>query len=324
MMTDMGYIFNVWLARGYQFTLLVHNTTVEFGSMLALVRCELIVDLDAIEALVVGDFTNWFQMVICQRLAVKVNWTRRWLLDVFASDFVEHWEVVVLVLSTGPRFMLCKLLLGYTSAKRSYVFLGPLGYMLRAWYLWLICIRSHVVEHMSVDFLATTSMSIGAKSALLVNHRQRTRFAVFGWVGPIFIAHAELLSFDICVWSVMDGLAARHFVLYGWSGSTFGAFRPFVFHLLELTTILSSKFVEVAIGAADLISMGWVSWWHGSLLLHLSISFGVSVEDVFCGDAHILGVSDLVKHVGVTWPSIVTYAQQLLHQLLLSNLFAVD
>lgn len=66
MMTDMwNDIFNVGLARGDKFTRLVHNATAEFRSVLALVRGELIVDLDAIEALIVGDFTDWLQMVIC-------------------------------------------------------------------------------------------------------------------------------------------------------------------------------------------------------------------------------------------------------------------
>ena len=66
MMTDVGDdIFYVGLARGDKFTRLVHNATAEFRSVLALVRGELIVDLDAIEALIVSYFTYWLQMVIC-------------------------------------------------------------------------------------------------------------------------------------------------------------------------------------------------------------------------------------------------------------------
>lgn len=77
MLTSMGYVLNVRLARGKQFALLINNSaTAELRSMLALVRCELIVDLDVIEALVVGDFTYWLQMVICHRLAMEVNWSR--------------------------------------------------------------------------------------------------------------------------------------------------------------------------------------------------------------------------------------------------------
>ena len=163
---------------------------------------------------------------------MEVNWSRRWLLDVFAPNFVEHWQVVMLVLSSRPRFVLGKLLLWDTTAKGSYIFLSALGYMLRAWYFWLVGVRRHAVEHMSINFLATTSMSVCTKVALMVNHRQRTRFAVLGGVGPIFVAHAELLGFDVGIRSVMDSLVACHFVLYRWSGSTFGAFRPFILHLL--------------------------------------------------------------------------------------------
>jgi len=172
--------------------------------------------------------------------------------------------------------------------------------MLRARYLGLIGVRCHTVEHMPVDFLAATSMSI--ECALVVNHWQRTRFAVLRWVGPILVAHAELLSFDVGIRSMVDSLVAGHFVLNRWSGTTFGALGSFIFHLLEFTTVLTSEFVEVAIGAADLITVGWISCRHGSLLLHLGFSLGVSVEDVFCVDSHILNkaskVKDLVRWVG--------------------------
>ncbi len=68
--------------------------------MLALVLSKLIVHLNIIIALIMADFSDRFQMMIGHRLfAMIVDWTWRRLLNL-ASNFVEHRQVVMLVLSS--------------------------------------------------------------------------------------------------------------------------------------------------------------------------------------------------------------------------------
>ena len=66
------------LARGDEFIVLRAST--KLRSMLACMRCELVVHLDAIKAGVMSYLVNWLQVVIANRFSMEVDGARRRLL----------------------------------------------------------------------------------------------------------------------------------------------------------------------------------------------------------------------------------------------------
>ena len=67
--------------------------------MLTSMRSKLIVHLYAIEARIVSNFIDRFQMMASNRLSMEVDRTRRRLLDfgAGAADLIEHGQIMMLV-----------------------------------------------------------------------------------------------------------------------------------------------------------------------------------------------------------------------------------
>ena len=63
------------LARCNQFALLASPH--KFGAMLARVRGKLVMNLNVVEAGVVGYFIHWLKVVVADRLAVEIDWSWR-------------------------------------------------------------------------------------------------------------------------------------------------------------------------------------------------------------------------------------------------------
>ena len=111
----------------------------------------------------------------------------------------------------------------------------------------------------------------------------------------------------------MNSLVICSLVLHGGSQTAFRAFRPFILHLLEL--VLTRKLVEVAICIAYLVTVRCVA--RDSIRAFLA----VTIHDVL---REALVLQSLRPAPSCRIVVAVTHTHQLLNQLFLRDLLAID
>ena len=219
-------------------------------------------------------------MILVQLFAVEVNGPGWWLLilAVLSTNFLKHWHVVVLILHTRSTFsiMLCELIVWDAPRHRSNIFLRRLAWQ-TTFADFLIVLSTHHMWSRAFNFFPLTNMIITWEGWLVVwNYAHWWINVIFrGMVVHSIMMFAKWLGFYISIWSLVNALAWRNFVLHRGAYASFRTLRPLIFHWLHL--ILTSELVKVAISIADLVSVRCISghpirW----------VFFALSIEDIFC------------------------------------------